>query len=692
MNRKLFVGIAAFALAVSVTCSSVFADINTFSFSKKLLSAGNERSISKSSSAADDSAFSALSAAKGGETIYEFEKQGYKNCLDYILARDGFVYGMDYNGTLDVLQLSSCMGDNTILGKTATYSESACERDFYNIRALGFNCTSWWLMSDGQGMLFDDDGLATGVQDKFMKNLRHMLSTARKVGIAVNPCIIPHGMAGNYGLGNGKETPNEILNKYFRYMWEEEALDALIKNVVEPVCKVMSEYPDVIAAVSLNIENSTEMLDDYDKGLFQYGQSGTTLENYASYLNALNAAVKKYMPNIPTAMEQAGGADSMDADERMYYQNFVNIDLICENVYHSGGWVEPTVRGYNTRPGFIGEYNTGETNRSEITDAYQASKIYNFNRTAKQNGWLGAFYYSYFSGGSDFSVTNGNNTSDYDKFTNWAIGFRYEIDDEIAEFKGSANEKLAKANMLYYNGGDYVYWIPPRGSEKSTIQRSSDSGKTWHTVVENIDSDIMLNNGLMKYKLTDSKDGEKYMFRIISYSGDGVSTVSEPSNEAQFFIPKNICLNSGFETNQFVKNGINGWSGDTAFSFSNECVFEGKYSLKMNANNYGYATAYQVIKVEPNTIYQLDFKWYCDQFEFSDDRDYNEPLSVIVEPVGNGSKLGYSYFESSKGDWSQRTILFNTLENTEVRIKILSGTSNVKAVAYFDDFSLKIDR
>ena len=72
-----------------------------------------------------------------------------KQYIDYILARDGFVYGMDYNGTLDVLQLSSCMGDNTILGKTASYSESACERDFYNIRALGFNCTSWWLMSDG---------------------------------------------------------------------------------------------------------------------------------------------------------------------------------------------------------------------------------------------------------------------------------------------------------------------------------------------------------------------------------------------------------------------------------------------------------------------------------------------------------------------------------------------------------------
>lgn len=685
MNRKLFVGISALVLAVCVTCSSVFADGQNLTFGGGLFSSDKSVSVNAVSSSNKSTTFSALSTAKNGNIAYEFEEQGYKNCLDYLLARDGFIYGIDYNGTLDVLKLGHCLGDDTITKQVATYSHSAAERDFYNIKALGFNCAAWWLMSDSQGMLFDDDGLAIGVQEKFITNLRDMLSTARKVGLAINPCLIPHGYCG---------WDADIYNKYFRYMWDEEALDALITNVIEPVCEVMSEYPDVVMVVSLNIENSTEMLDDYDKGLFQYGNSGTTLENYARYLNALNAAVKKYMPNTPTAMEQAGGADLVDAaDERMYFQNMLDVDLISENVYHSGGWVEPVSNGYNTRPGFIGEYNTGETNRGDISQEYQASRIYNFNRTAKENGWLGAFFYSFFSGGRDFAITSGNSSSDYDSFYNWGIGFRYEIDDGIAEFKGVSIDGLAKANMLYYNGGSYVYWIPPRGAQSFTLQRSSDSGKTWTTIAENINSDSMISNGLIKYEVTDNSDNTNYMFRVISYNEEGASTVSEPTNEALYYIPKNLTFNSGFETTEFTEDGINSWSQQPNYSFTDEHAATGKYALKLDTVNVassGYATCYQILEVEPNTVYKLDFKYLCNQFEFDPRNDYNEPISVTIDNAENNTRIGCTFMGATVGeDMADMSVLFSVGDFTTIRIKIMSGTGNVKAVAYFDDFILK---
>lgn len=663
MKRKILITVSALALSLSVALSSAFISLPRVMAENK--------------------------------TVYEYEKLGYKNSLDYLIARDGFIYGCDYNWCLDVEQAGHSLGDCTILNQSATYSADVVERDFYNIKAFGYNCTTWWLMPDAQGMIFDDDGLAVGVQDKFISNLRHMLTTARNIELPVIPCLIPHGEAGNYGMGYGGEDSNDIYNKYFRFQWDEKALEALIKNVIEPVCAVLGEFPDVVPVVALNIENMTSGIDDYEKGIFQYGQHGTTFENYVKYLNALHDAVKKYMPNTPTTIETEGGADLVDyADERMYMQNELKVDLISENYYHSGGAIESVSNGYNTRPGYIGEYNTGETGRDQISAEYQAQTIQRFNKSAKENGWLGAFLYSYGSGGADFSTSSSSNLGDYDSFYYWAVTFRYDITDQIEEFKGTAGKELEKSSLLYYSGGTNVYFIPARGAESYTLERSSDGGKTWQTVAENIDSDAYgLSNGLVKYEVTDNKDQTSYCFRVKSNFEGGKASVSEASNTALYYLPPELVTDSGFEANKFVAADEKGWNGSAGvFSFTDEEKASGNYSLKVDTvnNSANYTSLMQALSTEKGKIYQLTFKVKCESFTYDPQNDYNEPASFSFVNFDTGRTIVAGFLgATNNGDWTTRTVLCNVGDAENVGIKFMTGTSNAKYIMYLDDVSVK---
>ena len=632
-------------------------------------------------------------------TQFEFQKQGYKNSLDYLLARDGFIYGVDYNWCLDVEKGAFSMGDNQILGQKATYSPSVVERDFYNVKALGFNCTTWWLMGSGQGMIFDEDGLAIGVQDVFMKNLRHMLNTARKFDIPVIPCLIPHGEAHGYGKGNGIENQHDIRNKYFRFQWDETALDALIKNVIEPVCEVLSEYPDVVPVVSINIENMTGGVDDYEQGIFQYGHTGTTMEHYTRYLNALHDAVKKYMPLTPTTIEQAGGADLVDwADERMYFQNFLKVDLISENYYHSGGYIESVSNGYNTRPGFIGEYNGGESGFDDHSEQYWATIKHRFNKSAKENGWLGAFYFSFGAGGIDFAMSSdAANTGNYDKFYYWAIAFRADIQDQMNEFKGITSSDLEKSTLLYYQGGNYLYWIPARGAQYFDIERSSDGGKTWSVAAKNVDYDAnSLSNGLMKYEIKDNKDQMNYKFRIISKTEDGQTSVSDPSNEAFFWLPPELISDGGFESKAFNSTGVDGWQGGQGV-FSFETGVEGasgETALKVDTinNSASYTSFVQKIDTEPGNIYKLTYRYKADSYEYNPKNDYNEPASVAFINADTGKTITATFMGNTDGEWRDVTLLCNVGDIENVGIKYMTGTSNGKFTMYLDDFSVKQER
>ena len=89
---------------------------------------------------------------------WDFEKAGFKNSWEYLLDRDGFVYGCDYCyvGMVDFVDHS--LGPNFISNKSATYNHYMAYIDIYNIKALGFNAVNYWLLTNMQGIHFDENG------------------------------------------------------------------------------------------------------------------------------------------------------------------------------------------------------------------------------------------------------------------------------------------------------------------------------------------------------------------------------------------------------------------------------------------------------------------------------------------------------------------------------------------------------
>lgn len=682
--KKLIIGAVAALAACTVAISAAFAD-NIGSFVKS--------TVKKQAS------------PQATPTAWEYETKGYKNSWDYLLARDGFIYGMDYNWCTANEYGGYCLGYNHLLNMAATYSHDIVEMDFYNIKQLGFNTTSWWLLPDGQGITYDDDGLATGIDDEFITNMRDMFELARKTDIAIIPALVPHGTADNNGQGGNGLTPSEIYNKYFRYMWDETALDAFIKNVIDPVNEVIAEYRDVVICVALNIENTTTGVDDFDKGYFEYGNSGTTWDNYSRYLNALHDSVKKYMPETPTSIEMGGGHDWNNADEKIFYQNDLKVDFISENYYHSGGYIEPPSVGYATRPGYIGEYNGGESGFDQASQEYWASIKHSFNKSAKENGWMGAFYYSYSTGGGPFNCMSGM-SSDYDSFYYWALSFRYDIADQIKEFRKDTDTSLEKPALLYNRGGDYAYWIPARGATGYKLERSLDGGKTWSTVEANIDPDTQtgsheqLTNGLIKYKDTGLKKGNKFCYRVTAYNDKGEQAVSNANNSADYFIPENLIGDPGFENGKFITDfetdGYSAWKRvvgqEGSGIISDEKASSGKYSLKMdtvNGESSAYGNVATKVKVKKGTVYHLTFKWLTEKY-VTDTSVGIEHMYVRIYNPENGQTISATWLGGeTDGEWKAREITANSGACEELAIGISNGSAEVHTISYFDDFSLK---
>ena len=332
----------------------------------------------------------------GANAEYEFQKAGFKNSLDYLIHRDGFLYGADYNthGTLE--EASNCLGDNEITGKPASLQISNVQRDFYNMKAIGFSCTQWWLMWDLAGFTFDENGLATGVQDKYIDNLRAILDIAREVGIGLIPTISNHDLLG--GTNGGDDGRGFVdLNaqlKYTRFQWDPVAMEAWMENVITPLVEVFAEFPDVVPAVAVGVENISGWVSDYDIGIYRSGLNGTTWANYSKFYNELNKVVKTYMPDTPTCFETMGDNYNTKIRSGLYIQNALDMDMICQNYYHSGGYIEPHAVGFPTRPGWIGEmFAHLDGGNANATDEYRAKLLHAMYKHAKINGWLGGFVF-----------------------------------------------------------------------------------------------------------------------------------------------------------------------------------------------------------------------------------------------------------------------------------------------------------
>lgn len=631
------------------------------------------------------------SRKSASEQVFDFEKEGYANAFDKLMADDGFVYGIDYNYMGGNTSQFASLAKNNIIGNAPSFNEYLANVDVYNMKAFGFNAIGWWLLGHAEGVYFDEDGYATGLDPEFTENLRTLLDVCRKYDMKMVPLLLTHGCANNYGNGSGTESATEIVHKYFKYYWDQSARDDLIENVINPILDVFTEYQDVVIAVSLMVENASGLVQDADAG-YSRGNTGTTWENWKKLVSDLNAAVKAKLPNMYTTIEEAGPADEQSGtQEVLYRQNELDVDFISHNYYHSTGYIMNHGAGMVTKPGFIGEYNGGGPGDSDAE--YYGKVKSNFMQSAKDGGWLGSFFFSWQAGGVDYQFMTGT-TTNYESFHGWTSAMKYKMTDMQNEHDGITRGTVEASTLLANKGSSDVYWIVGRGTTHSDLLRSDDGGKTWKTVAKDIDHDTAsIDNGFVKYTDTGVSAGMNFCYKVVSYDDEGNSATSKPNNCEDFFEAKDIMVNGGFE------DELNGWENNSNRGgvLTTEDAASGTYALKIDkesgeiGTNYG-ATSIDV-PVEPKKQYLLTFKYKVTKAAAGDG---SGPYVQIVDD--KGQNICYAaYYGGAVTDtevdngWASTGMIFSSNELTSVRVRIVNGSKPV-FTAYVDDFEIKESR
>lgn len=674
--------VSAFTLAKSESVLSSRAIAEHYNSSVALLSSSSGLEASDIVTAED------IEKYAGRPETFEFEKKGYKSSYEQILAEDGFIFGMDYDwfpiNTVSGYHLS----DNHITGAKCVFNDYLVEMDIYNIAAMGYNALNIWCMTDGQGLIFDEEGTVTGFDPVFLQNMEKILIFCRKYGVACVPSILPHGYASNYGNGNGNETPKQIWDKYFRFYYEDEAREAFIENGVKPLCRLFADYQDVVPICNLVIENSSSILSDEELGFYFSSSQGSTVEEFRKTVNAMHYAVKEYMPNVLTSTENMGDS------ELQFICNETDVDLIGQNRYHSECVAGDQQVEYLTKPTYIGEYNGGESGFDQFSQEYWGKIKANMYPSAKSLGYIGAFYFSYCSGGDPFNLFDGLST-DYDSMRSYAMTLSYQIDEMIKEHR---NDKTAlyTPSLLYNKGSKDVYWMPGKGVTSFKLERSLDSGKTWKTVVEDLSiDDCSLDSGLCKYTDEGVGEGMTYCYRVTSFDDAGNSAVSIPNNSAKLYIAEELMVNGGFEDGTEIPAGeqATGWYsklfGDTSDAEANS----GSYSLRGDkANGFGSGTwggTFQNVKVKPNTAYKLTY--YIKGYE-------GKSFVQVWDKAGGSSISGAACWHGktvpegeTEPTWVKCSITFTTGDYDEIMIAVKYNDSE-DGKFFFDDFSLKENR
>ena len=600
-KKRIIITVTAVSLAVICGITSVFAQ------SAGLFSIFNSKSTSESSSPynLDMSDIEYNPNAK---------REDYDNNLEYLLARDGFIYGVDYAWQGQNLYSDHSLGAQHIFmesGGGATFNKFVAYNDIYNMRALGFNATNYWLLPSMNGVTFDEDGYCTGLDEDFKQNLRDLLEICREVDMMIIPTLQPHGFANAYGTINEHgEAPQDVWNKYFKYIWHDGAREAYMTNVIDPILEILKEYEDIILLVGITIENSNSAVNDVDYG-YVLNDYGTSWENWANWHNAMVDRVKMYMPNMLTSTEEAGGTD------KLYRYNDLNVDILGANFYHSTGYVKSREDYFTERPGYVGECNIADGACDyDISGEPYGSYRQRFHKSAKEGGWLGAFLFQWCAEGDDCNLfETGASTLDYEALYYWMVEFRKIFTDELNEYRGITST-IDKPYLFANKGTTDVFWTPSVQAVNYKLERSLDGGNTWVTLSDAIDPDnYSAKNSMLHFVDDGIGEGDAACYRVTAYNEAGESAVSDVNNVCEFYVAENIVKNYSFED-----NGTNGnyytaedWNLSTECVVTDEDASDGEYSIKLDWSDTEVSKDYhglnQSIKLKPSTSYTIQYTY-----------------------------------------------------------------------------------
>ncbi len=643
------------------------------------------------------------------------------NGIEQILARDGYLEGIWYPWFRHDW-LGHCLTGNDLYAeKTGSdswmevgidqYGEVNIYREIYNLKALGFNIMGYEGSALSEGVIFDDYGNVLGVKEDYLKNIRRLLNICRKVGMPVLWTLTMHSTVSSEYWEEGKRAWDITAQAYSN----PKVADQYAKNFITPVCKVLAEYPDVVMMVSVGIELENEINDsdigNYFDHRFMYG---VEQEPMLYFINAVTEAAKKNLPDVSRVI----GSTSHDFT---IYEG-IDLDFIGKNHYTMAADAPGIEKHHSTAPMIVTEFGFGDG--VQIDDDLWTIKQIQFRENFIKDGCSGWMMWCWSNNGYgtayDLLDADGKSTTD---FRTGAYTIKYFADNYRAAYRGE--EIVLDTPVLFCNrGSGLVEWISSRQATKLTLERSTDGGKTWKTLLNKVDPTKYEANFKGSYTDTEmanrKPDGTTTMYRVTVWDDEGNKRVSEPNNQATLLGPSVNVLEEQ-NLNYSFDSGLDGW---TEFGTNGSLAQGGNYTAKVITVdgkkvlefklNHSTDSAGDVvlgkewfgihmdgITVKPNTQYEfkVTYKIAPDAlFKYEESTNANKMSGYLFvrgkDAEGNGSGDGdinekeltqLFMYKGSKEEWREDSTVFKTNDSGKVCIDLRAVAFNGVPVHYYID-------
>ncbi len=460
------------------------------------------------------------------------EPKARKTLYQEILERDGFIEGVWYpwfthnylgcgftTNEVAATWITNAWYDFNKVG-IDTYGADKIYAEIYNLKAVGYNMLAIAGSPYGEGVIYDNNGDVLGIKEDYLQNVARFLDICREVGMPVmwNICFHTSSAADYYGP--------DVWNMMCRMYYDPAVADHYAQRFVKPLCEVLGEYDDVVALIALTDEVENEIHDADEPNNWGYANKafGTTKENILYFVNAMNEAVKKEVPQIARTI-------AANSDDLGLYSE-IELDVLGRNRYSDEGTVPDIQRMYPTASMLLTEWNLAEAKGMNETQ-YSAIQI-KFRDEMKREGYQGGFQWCWqpnAKGGAMDLLMSGGSVTDfrqsiYDRYY-------YTIDAKSA-YQGKA-VTLDTPSLFYYKGNGLLEWVPSRQATSVTIEKSSD-GKRWQTVAADIDPDTLMKKGKCVYQAKNVIATDYYRVTVTDGKGHTASAVTNRPGAALDYV------------------------------------------------------------------------------------------------------------------------------------------------------------
>ena len=469
--------------------------------------------------------FAAFSVAAVGAD-FPWTKQD--TLLEQILKRDGLLDGIWYPW-INAGQSGHNLAGNDVMAKYVNadwarveldyYGADKVYREIYNLKAMGYNMMAWGGSIYGEGVEFDEYGDVVGIKQEYLDNTRRLLNMCREIGMPVMWNVYFHSSSAPHYYGM------QCWNIVARMLGDRTVADHYAERFVKPLCKVLGEYPDVVALISIADEPENEVNDAEIGNHFTTDRAyyGVNMDDMVYFMKGINDTVREVLPNVPRTV-------ASNARDKSIYSGF-DLDLMGLNKYDTNANVDPTSTFFTDADMILTEFNIGG-DATSLSDELFAERLIKFREGFREEGYQGGFQWCWLPNATDAAYYLLNSRTNNTDFKATVSLLRYYFDDSRAKHQGKAKPAVDTPVLYANNGTGLVEWIPPRQTTTMTLERSDDGGKNWITVLDNVDSSKYINADLKGSYRDTTAPKSGFCYRITVKDSKGNTATSVPNDVA----------------------------------------------------------------------------------------------------------------------------------------------------------------